>query len=336
MSALLACALAIAIPVFAQADPSTPVARYGRLQVLMGRLCDSNGDAVQLKGMSTSGLQWSGGIVNDDSFTALARDWDCDVIRLALYVGENGYATHPELGRIVEKAIDLAEKLGIYVIVDWHVLNPGSPNDPVYSGAEAFFAQIAKEYGSKPNVLYEIMNEPNGSLSWARDLKPYAAKIVSVIRAIDPSNIIIIGSGTWSQDVDLAAADPIPGTNLMYSVHFYAGTHGFALRGKISRALAEGAAVFCTEWGTSEASGDGGPYFDASDEWLKFLDDHKISWTNWSLSDKNETSAAFKAGTGLVPKAMGPEGYGIWTPDQLSASGAYVRAKIRGTPAATP
>jgi endoglucanase len=330
----IALAFLIGAAAFAETTEAapTPVEKYGRLQVVGARLCDARGDPVQLRGMSSAGLQWYGGIINEDSFAALARDWGCDVIRLALYVGEGGYAAHPELKDLVAEGVDLATRQGLYVILDWHVLTPGDPNDPIYSGAADFFGEMARAYGSRPNVMYEIMNEPNGELTWPKDLKPYASRLVAAIRAVDPVGIILIGSGTWSQDVDFAADDPVVGANLMYTVHFYAGTHGSILRGKISRALAEGAAVFCSEWGTSEANGTGGPYIESSEEWLKFLDDRGISWVNWSLSDKDETSAAFKAGTPLAPDVVGEGGYRIWSPERLSASGAFVRAKIKGIP----
>lgn len=343
----LACALLLGRPLFgAPAAATTPVATYGQLQVISGQLCDSKGSPVQLKGMSTMGLQWYGGIVNDAAFAALAKDWGADVIRLAMYVGENGYATDPTLKQLVIKGVNLAIAQGLYVNIDWHVLTPGNPNDPVYAGASDFFKEMSATFGTYPNVMYEIMNEPNGKLDWSKDLKPYAQEIVSVIRANDPHNIILIGSGTWSQDVDVAAADPIPGNNLMYTVHFYSGTHGKELRDKISAALAKGVGVFCTEWGTTEASGTGGPYINASGDWLTYLDDQKISWVNWSLCNKNETSAALKGlqqafvegkgtvvqqkETPLVPAQLNATGVPYWPQDQLSVSGAYVRAKIRG------
>ena len=109
--------------------------KYGQLQVIGTQLCDVQGKPVQLKGMSTMGLQWYGGIVNKAAFTALAKDWQCDLIRLALYVGENGYATRPGLKDLVIKGVELAIQEGMYIIIDWHVLHPGNPNDPVYSGA---------------------------------------------------------------------------------------------------------------------------------------------------------------------------------------------------------
>ena len=320
--------------------------KYGRLKVTGTQLTDATGKAVQLKGMSTFGLQWYPAIVDPDSFKALAQDWGCDVVRLAMYVGENGYATHPEVKAVVEKGIQLAIAQGMYVIIDWHVLTPGNPNDPVYSGAEAFFKDMATKYGAYPHVIYEIMNEPNGLLSWAKDLKPYAQRIVKAIRSKDADNLILIGSGTWSQDVDTAAADTVSGKNLMYSFHFYSGSHGPEQRDKVQKAIDSGVGIFVTEWGTSQASGTGGPYINNSEEWLRFLDEKKISWVNWSLSNKNETSAAFKSllqdyqgdkgnvvvqkETPLVPAVPGPDGIKVWTQDQLSVSGAYLRAKMKG------
>ena len=346
--ALLGCALTAHGPVPAAVAQAPLPVKYGELQVAGTHLCDSSGKPVQLCGMSTMGLQWTGEIVNDAAFAALAKDWKADVVRLAMYVGEGGYAAHPELKQLVWKGVELAIKYGMYAIIDWHVLTPGNPNDSVYSGVRAFFDEASKKYAKIPNVLYEIMNEPNGQLSWAEDMKPYAAKMVATIRANDPDNVILIGSGTWSQDVDVAAADPVQGKNLMYTFHFYPGTHGEALRTKVQAALDSGAAVFCSEWGTTDHTGSGKLYLPEAETWLTFLDRHQISWTNWSLCDKSESSAALlslaaamKQGksalverdTLLVPQTMGSDGYAIWGADELSASGTFVRAKIRAKPA---
>jgi endoglucanase len=189
-----------------------------------------------------------------------------------MYVGEGGYASNPSVKDTPTKSVDLAIELGLYVIVDWHVLTPGNPNDPIYKGAGDFFREIATRYGAYPNLIYEIANEPNGPLSWKRDIKPYVERLVSEIRAIDPDNLIVIGTGTWSQEVDTAARDPVAGENLAYTLNFYMGTHGFSLMGKAKVALKRGAAIFCTEWGTSLATGDGGPFLDQARSWLRFLD----------------------------------------------------------------
>lgn len=329
-----------------QVSPKSPVDAHGQLQVLNGKICNENGQAVQLKGMSTMGLQWFGEVVNADAFDALAYDWECDVIRLALYVGENGYASRPDLKDLVHKGIKLAIERDMYVIIDWHVLTPGDPNDPIYSEAENFFREMAHTYRDYPHVIYEIMNEPNGDLTWRTDLKPYAQRMVDTIRSEDKDNLILIGSGRWSQELHIAAADPVEGENLAYTVHFYSGTHGESLRSNVRSALRQGQAVFCSEWGTSEATGDGGPYLDKAAEWLDFFDENSIGWVNWSLATKNETSAAFNAllseyqeGKGTViiqeetplqPEEPHPDGYKFWSLEQLSASGAWVRAQIKG------
>jgi endoglucanase len=314
----------------AKAPEGSPVARHGRLKVVGSRIVDASGQGVQLRGMSTMGLQWFGGIVNEAAFRALALDWKADVVRLAMYVGEGGYATNPSVKAKLVEGVDLAIRTGLYVIVDWHVLNPGNPNDPIYAGADAFFKELATKYAAYPNLIYEIANEPNGSLNWKRDILPYAQRLVSEIRALDPDNLIIIGSGRWSQDLDFAADDPVAGANLAYTVHFYAGTHGSILRSKVESALDKGVAVFATEWGTSLASGDGGPFLDQAREWLRFLGERGIGWANWSLCDKAESSAAFKPGTPLTPDRVGPGGIPAWGVDELSESGAFVRSVLRG------
>jgi endoglucanase len=128
--------------------------------------------------------------------------------------------------------------------------------------------------------------------------------------------------------------NPIDDKNVMYSAHFYTGSasvwengnKGYIAR-NIEKALENGLAVFVTEWGTSEASGDGGPYLNEADEWLEFLNSNNISWVNWSLTNKNEASAAFLPTTSLDP------GNGkVWAVNQLSLSGEYVRARIKGIP----
>jgi endoglucanase len=70
--------------------------------------------------------------------------------------------------------------------------------------------------------------------------------------------LIIVGSPTWSQYVDLAAADPITSDdNIAYTLHFYADTHKHLLRAKAVTALNAGIALFVTEWGTCSADGNG-------------------------------------------------------------------------------
>lgn len=310
-------------------------------------LCGEDGKPVQLRGMSTHGLQWFPQIVNDNAFAALANDWGSNVIRLAMYVGEDGYATNPSVKQYVIDGIKLAVKNDLYVIVDWHVLTPGDPNAKIYSGAKAFFEEIAKLFPNDPHIVYELANEPNNgepgvkndAAGW-KAVKAYAEPIIKMLRDKGNKNLVIVGSPNWSQRPDLAADDPIEDSNVAYTVHFYTGTHMYAadsadrnnVMSNARYALAHGVAVFASEWGTSEASGSNGPYLAEADQWLGFLNSNNISWCNWSLTNKGETSAAFMPFELNKRDAtdLNPGGDKLWADKEISLSGEYVRARIKG------
>ncbi|MBY4604098.1 cellulase family glycosylhydrolase [Bacillus rugosus] len=303
------------------AGAKTPVSINGQLSIKGTQLVNQDGKAVQLKGISSHGLQWYGDFVNKDSLKWLRDDWGITVFRAAMYTADGGYVDNPSVKNKVKEAVEAAKELGIYVIIDWHILNDGNPNQNK-ERAKEFFREMSTLYGSTPNVIYEIANEPNGDVNWKRDIKPYAKEVISVIRENDPNNIIIVGTGTWSQDVNDAADDQLKDANVMYALHFYAGTHGQFLRDKANYALSKGAPIFVTEWGTSDASGNGGVYLNQSREWLNYLNSKNISWVNWNLSDKQESSSALKPGASKT---------GGWPLSDLSASGTFVRENILGT-----
>ncbi len=313
-------------------------------------LCDKDSKPIQLRGMSTHGLQWFSEILNDNAFKALANDWQSNVIRLAMYVGESGYATDPKgMLEKVEQGIDLAIANDMYVIVDWHVLTPGDPNASIYSGAGDFFQTISKKYPNDPHVIYEIANEPNGNnpgvtndaAGWSK-VKTYAETIIGALRTAGNHNLVLVGSPNWSQRTDLAADNPVADTdnNTAYTVHFYTGTHKSSnvdtdrgnVMSNVKYAINHGIAVFATEWGTSNADGTGGPFFHEADTWLNFLNENNISWCNWSLSNKAETSAAFTAyESGKTDAAnLNPGDDHVWSMKELSISGEYTRARIKG------
>jgi endoglucanase len=303
-------------------------------------LCDAKGDPIQLRGMSTHGLQWFPGIVNNNAFAALSKDWNSNVIRLAMYVAEGGYASNPSIKQTVINGINYAIANDMYVIVDWHMLNPGDPNASVYSGAQSFFNDIARLYPNNRNIIYELCNEPNGdnqgvtndASGWAK-VKSYATPIIKSLRSNGNNNLVIVGNPFWSQRPDLAADNPIDDSNTMYSVHFYSGTNPVSdvdtnrdnAMSNVRYALNHGVAVFATEWGTSLATGTTGPYLSKADAWLDFLNANNISWCNFSICNKDEKAAALNSWTSLDP------GYNqVWSDSQLTTSGQYVRARIKG------
>lgn len=277
----------------------TPLEINGRLQLVGNQLSNECGAKVQLRGISTHGPQWFPQCYTNASMYSMRDDWGADIIRLVNYVSTDGYLGNPTTwAKWTLDQIELCEEMGIYAMIDWHVLNPGDPNANL-KDAEYFFDYMAKQNAGRKNVIYEICNEPNGSVSWA-DVKSYAEKIIPIIRKHDKENIIVVGTPTWSQDVDKAAADPLTGDNaynVMYTFHFYAGSHSYLLS-RLNVALTQ-IPIFVTEWGTTKASGDGGNYESDTDDFMDMLNGgnpHKIrvSWCNWSFADKDEDSALLK------------------------------------------
>lgn len=265
------------------------VSDNGWLKIENNTLVNKDGNKIQLKGMSTHGIQWYGKYANEEMIKKLRDEWGSNLFRIAMYTNENGYIQNKSLENEVIKIVDIAIKLDMYVIIDWHIL---SDNDPLIYKNESkeFFSKMSKKYKDYPNVIYEICNEPNGNVTWNENVKPYAEEVISAIRENSKNSIIIVGTPTWSQDVDKAAQNPINDKNVMYALHFYSGTHTDYLRQRAISVLNK-IPIFVSEWGVSDASGNGAVYLDEAKKWTDFMKENNISWTNWSLSDKNESSA---------------------------------------------
>ncbi len=300
------------------------VSEGGALRVSGTDLVDKNGKYIQLRGVSTMGLQWFPQYVNYDAFKTLRDDWGANLVRLAMYTHEGGYcsgANKEGLENLIDEGVKAATDLSMYVIIDWHVLNERSPLT-YQSQAEAFFKKMAKKYANHNNVIYEICNEPNGT-PWA-DVKKYAEKIVPIIREYDKNAIIVIGTPTWSQLDGMESGNDLPKIdqkNIMYTCHFYAATHKDDLRNKVRTAIKNGVPVFITEFSICDASGNGGIDYTSATEWANLIKEYNLSYAGWSLCNKNETSALISPG---CSKTSG------WATSELSETGKWLRQLISG------
>ena len=301
-------------------ESGTPVDNHGKLTLKGTDIVDKNGDKYQLKGVSTHGIAWFPEYVNQDAFQSLRDDMGANLIRIAMYSGENnGYCTggdQKQLKELVKTGVDAATNLGMYVIIDWHVL--GDQNPQTYKEeAKAFFEEMSSLYKDYDNVIYEICNEPNGGTSWST-IKKYAEKIIKGIRTYDKKAVILVGTPNWSQDVDQAALSPVSKKyrkNVMYTLHFYAATHKEWLRNKAQAALDKGLPLFVSEFSICDASGNGGLDKAEAKKWLTFLDKNNISYMAWSLSNKAESSAFIKSGCSNTGK---------WSSKNLTAAGKWI------------
>lgn len=305
-------------PLEVDSNKKTPLDIHGTLKVSGTNIIDQNGDNFQLKGVSTHGLQWFPQYVNEESFTYMRDNWKINTIRLAMYSDPNvGYTS--KLHEIVSNGVEYAKNAGMYVIIDWHILSDGNPNTNKSSAIE-FFMEMANKYKDYNNVIYEICNEPNGNVEWNRDIKPYAEEVIREIRNIDNDAIIIVGTPTWSQDVDVVAQNPITGyDNIMYALHFYAATHKESFRQKAKVALNSELPIFVSEFGICDASGNGNLDIQEANAWIDFLNENNISWICWNLSNKNESSALLK----------NTDKTSNWTEDELSDEGKWLLEALK-------
>jgi aryl-phospho-beta-D-glucosidase BglC (GH1 family) len=302
-------------------DPNTPVGLHGQLHVQGTALVDKSGSPVQLKGISTMWLNWEDRYSTSKTGLQWMRDnWKVSVFRAAMGVEPDGaYLSNPEqaltrLRQVVHNAIDL----GVYVIIDWHDHHANENQ----AAAVAFFSKIAAEFGQFPNVLYETFNEPEQA-DWSTQIKPYHEAVLPAIRSQDPDGVVILGSRQWSQRVDEAALDPVSGTNLMYTVHFYACDHREQQRGEAQVAYDAGLALFVTEWGATPADGGAAQptvCVPEAQAWHDWMNERKISWAAWKLDGCDDSSCLFNSESAPAD--------GGWTDQWLNGHAKFVVERL--------
>ena len=294
------------------------VKQNGKLRVKGTQLVNTKGEVIALHGMSFGWHNWWPRFYTAGTVKWLHDDWKCSVVRAAMGVEPDRGYIKDSAGAVnkIKSVVDAAIKEDIYVIIDWHSHNIN------LAEAKAFFKNMATAYHTYPNIIYEIFNEPDHE-TWP-EVKKYSEEIIKVIRAIDKDNIILVGSPRWDQDVQLPAADPIKGfDNLMYTMHFYAGTHKQWLRDRTGEAIKKGLPIFVSECAGMEATGNG-PIDHA--EWKRFkdwMDEKEISWVAWSVSDKNETCSV------LNPSANSDGG---WKEEDIKEWGQIIKEALKAYP----
>ena len=283
-----------------------PVSQYGQLQAGKntngaGRIYGScpaystSGNEVQVQGMS---LFWS--IAADvgtpfwtsDIVSGLVEKQNIQLIRAPMGVdedwGSGNYFTNSSYYQgLMNTVVQAAISNDIYVIIDYH---SHKANENV-ENAKTFFKYMAEKWGKYDNVIFEVFNEPKEQ-SWGT-IKSYADQVISVIRQYS-DNLIIVGSRNWDQYPNEAISNPISDKNVAYTFHYYAGSHYTNKEGANAvTAMNAGLSVFVSEWGTVDASGNGGFNSSNSATWLNWMNNNKLSGANWSVSNKDESASYF-------------------------------------------
>ncbi|GAA4915092.1 glycoside hydrolase family 5 protein [Mucilaginibacter defluvii] len=300
-----------------KAPPGTPVAIHGQLHVSGRYLKNQQGDNAMLRGQSYGWSNFWPQFWNADVVNWMTTDFKVDVLRAAMGVEfSGGYVKGNRAAQVklVKTVVDAAIKNGIYVIIDFHA------HDIHTTEAKEFFTEMAKTYAGYPNIIYELYNEPDHE-TWD-DVKAYSIEIIKTIRKYDAHNVILVGNPKWDQSIKTVAKSPITGfNNIMYTVHFYAASHGKWLRDDCTYALNKGIPIFVSECNGTEATGSGRIDYKEWQAWFTYLEKNQISWINWSISDKrNELCSIIQPGASAK---------GGWPVSQLTETGAYIRERLR-------
>ena len=151
----------------------------------------------------------------------------CDVIRLPINLfymtnGSPDYTIDPLMYEFLDQAVNWAEELQIYLILDNHTNDDlASKNANLETVLKKVWVQMAEHYKNRSNyVLYEILNEPNGTLTTAAWGKIQQAAITA-IRTLDTKHTLVVGGAGFNSYTELAALPVYTDNNLIYTFHFY-------------------------------------------------------------------------------------------------------------------
>lgn len=291
------------------------VTKHGNLSVKGTKLTDEYGRVTVLNGVSFGWHNWWPRFYNKETVKWLASDWKCSVVRAAMGIDpKSGYIDKPDWSKAkMEAVIEGAIESDIYVLIDWH------SHTLKLDQAKEFFAEMARKYGKNPHIIYELYNEPVKD-SW-QQVKDYSIELIKTIRAIDPDNVILVGSPHWDQDIHLVADDPIQGfSNIMYTCHFYAATHGKFLRDRCDYAIQKNVPVFISEAAGMEASGQGAIDYEEWQKWIEWCENNDVSLISWSVADKKESCSMLKTTASSE---------GNWKEEDMNESGIKTRELLR-------
>jgi hypothetical protein len=172
--------------------------------------------------------------VTPENFTALA-DIGATLVRVGLHLQRcadcNAYAIPPAGLETVDRAVALAERHGLYVVL---TLVPEKPQGAPYwkrrdlqDSIVAVWQELARRYRGRTALAgFDLINEPKppGSLQAQSDaFVQLAGRLIEGIRAVDPERMVIFEPAP-SGNAHFAFKPlkaPLPYANVLYSAHFY-------------------------------------------------------------------------------------------------------------------
>ena len=162
---------------------------------------------------------------NKDDFEDI-KSLGADVIRLPINLHSMaGPAPDYELDSLflffLDKVVNWAEELEMYLILDNHTFDPAVDTDPqVGDILIPVWTNMAEHFKNRSDfVLYEVLNEPHGisEAQW----NAIQQQVVEAIRTVDTKHTIVVGAASFNSYNSLQYMPEYADTNLVYTFHFY-------------------------------------------------------------------------------------------------------------------
>ena len=214
---------------------SSSFCQLDRIQVKGNQFVKSDESIVVFRGLNTSDpdkLEKEGHW--DKAYFEQMKAWGANIVRFPIHPpnwkerGTDNYLA------LLDKGIQWAEELGMYVILDWHSI--GNLHSQLYQNdiyetdlkqTYEFWRTIAKRYGKNTTVaFYELYNEPTlyngqlGTCTW-QEWKVIMEELIIIVRANGREGIPLITGFNWAYDLTPVREHPITADGIAYVSHPY-------------------------------------------------------------------------------------------------------------------
>jgi endoglucanase len=235
-------------------------------------------------------------------YFSVLRSWNVNIVRFPVHPsawrerGEENYLS------LLDKGIEWAAELGMYVIIDWHSignLRTELYQHPMYNTTKTetfrFWKTIASKYKNNSTVaFYELFNEPTryngnlGKITWKQH-KELMEEIIGIIYSYDTSVIPLVAGFNWAYDLTVIKYEPIAYPGVAYVTHPYPQKRDKPWEEKWEKDwgfAADQYPVIATELGFMSPDGPGAHIPVMADETygeaiVNYFNKKGISWVAW-------------------------------------------------------